>query len=66
MSSALFQRVTRNVLPSLHPTKEQWVGCLIGQCIGDAVGAPVEGLLPKDCKRHAEKVLRQGLLDDPF
>ncbi len=42
------------------------MGCLLGQCIGDAVGAPVEGLPPKDCKRHAEKVLRQGLLDDTF
>ncbi len=66
MSSALFRSVSRAALPSLNPTKEQWIGCLLGQCIGDAVGAPVEGLLPKDCKRHAEKVLRQGLLDDPF
>ncbi len=47
-------------------SKEKWIGCLVGQCIGDAVGAPVEGLPPKDCKRHAEKVLRQGLLDDTF
>jgi len=54
------------VLPSAIPAKDRWVGCLIGQCIGDAVGAPVEGLPPKDCKRHAEKVLRQGLLDDTF
>jgi hypothetical protein len=26
-----------------QPRKEQFEGCLIGQCLGDALGAPVEG-----------------------
>lgn len=30
------------------PDIEQFSGCLIGQCLGDAAGAPVEGLPPAD------------------
>jgi ADP-ribosylglycohydrolase len=40
------------------PAKEQWSGCLIGQCLGDALGAPVEGQDPQSCLRYVTGVLR--------
>ena len=66
MLAAQSIRSSAKVLLSPLPSREQWIGCLLGQCIGDAVGAPVEGLPPKDCQKHVDKVLRQGLLDDAF
>lgn len=66
MLAAQSIRSSAQVVLSPLPSREQWVGCLVGQCIGDAVGAPVEGLPPKDCQKHVEKVLRQGILDDTF
>lgn len=66
MLAAQSIRSSAKVLLSPLPSREQWIGCLLGQCIGDAVGAPVEGLPPKDCQKHVNKVLRQGLLDDAF
>ena len=40
------------------PAKEQFSGCLIGQCLGDALGAPVEGQDPESCARFVTSVLR--------
>ncbi len=42
------------------PRREQFSGSLIGQCLGDALGFPVEGLSPEVCKRYVEDVLRRG------
>jgi ADP-ribosylglycohydrolase len=40
------------------PRKEQFSGCLIGQCLGDALGSPVEGKPPDVCAAYVEDVLR--------
>ncbi len=29
--------------PKIRPTKEQYIGCLLGLAMGDALGAPYEG-----------------------
>jgi ADP-ribosylglycohydrolase len=44
------------------PSKDLFSGCLLGQCLGDALGFPVEGTLPDACKLYVEKVL--GALKD--
>lgn len=38
--------------------KEQFSGCLIGQCLGDALGFPVEGYPPEVCKKYATEILK--------
>jgi ADP-ribosylglycohydrolase len=38
--------------------RERFSGCLIGQCLGDALGYPVEGLPPEHCRRYVEETLR--------
>jgi ADP-ribosylglycohydrolase len=40
------------------PKKEQFSGCLIGQCLGDALGFPVEGYPHSVCKRYIEDIVR--------
>jgi ADP-ribosylglycohydrolase len=42
-----------------RPHREQFSGCLVGQCLGDALGAPVEGYPPSLCQRYVEE-LRAG------
>jgi len=42
------------------PRKEQFSGCLIGQCMGDALGFVVEGYSPGACKRYVEDILKAG------
>jgi ADP-ribosylglycohydrolase len=42
------------------PTKEQFEGCLIGQCVGDALGFVVEGQPPEVCREYVEKALDKG------
>src|SRR5262245_60387384 len=42
------------------PRKEQFSGCLIGQCLGDALGAPVEGMGGGTCSYYVRDVLRAG------
>jgi ADP-ribosylglycohydrolase len=37
---------------------DQFAGCLIGQCVGDAVGFPVEGAPPAACRSYVAQVLR--------
>ncbi len=40
--------------------KDQFSGCLIGQCLGDALGFVVEGFSPLACKRYVEDILKTG------
>lgn len=40
------------------PRQDQFGGCLIGQCLGDALGFPVEGHAPAVCRAYVEQVLR--------
>lgn len=40
------------------PHKDQFSGCLIGQCLGDALGFVVEGFSPEACKRYVEDILK--------
>ncbi len=40
------------------PHKDQFSGCLIGQCLGDAVGFVVEGYSPSACKQYIEDYLK--------
>ena len=40
------------------PRREQFSGCLIGQCLGDALGFPVEGCPPRICRAYVQEVLR--------
>jgi len=40
------------------PRREQFSGCLIGQCLGDALGFPVEGHSPEACRKYVESILR--------
>ncbi|MGB9715525.1 MAG: ADP-ribosylglycohydrolase family protein [Thermodesulfovibrionales bacterium] len=40
------------------PRKEQFSGCLIGQCLGDALGFVVEGFSSEACKRYVEDILK--------
>lgn len=43
------------------PRKDQFQGCLIGLCLGDALGFPVEGYPPLICQRYTEQILQSGL-----
>jgi len=40
------------------PRKDQFSGCLVGQCLGDASGYVVEGFSPEACKRYVEDILK--------
>jgi ADP-ribosylglycohydrolase len=42
------------------PHKDQFSGCLVGQCLGDALGFVVEGFSPEACKRYVEDYLIAG------
>lgn len=44
------------------PQLDQFRGCLVGQCLGDALGFPVEGGSPQRCASYVED-LRAGHLD---
>ncbi len=44
----------------IAPRKEQFSGCLIGQCLGDALGFPVEGYPPEICQQYVTEVLKAG------
>ena len=48
-----------------RPSKESFSGCLLGQCLGDSLGFPVEGSPPDSCRLYVEKVLG-GLKDETF
>ena len=42
------------------PRVDQFSGSLIGQCLADALGSPVEGQGPALCQAYVEGVLRAG------
>jgi len=44
--------------------KSQFVGCLIGQCLGDALGFVKEGASAIACSRYVEDVLRPKKVDE--
>lgn len=44
-------------MESMLPHKDQFSGCLVGQCLGDALGFVVEGFSPEACKRYVEDFL---------
>jgi ADP-ribosylglycohydrolase len=46
------------------PDKDNFSGCLIGQCLGDALGFVVEGYSPAACKRYIEDFVRTGRTDE--
>jgi ADP-ribosylglycohydrolase len=43
------------------PRAEQFSGCLVGQCLGHALGFPVEACLPRTTRAYVEKILRKSL-----
>ena len=47
------------LMEPLIPARERFSGCLIGQCLGDALGFPVEGRSSEVCIRY----VRDRLLD---
>ena len=44
----------------MFPHRDQFSGCLIGQCLGDALGFVVEGFAPAACTRYVEDILQSG------
>jgi ADP-ribosylglycohydrolase len=42
------------------PQADRFRGCLVGQCLGDALGMPVEGASRQTCREYAERVVRPG------
>lgn len=42
------------------PSVAQFSGCLVGQCLGDALGFVVEGQPPEICRSYVDDVLRAG------
>lgn len=42
----------------MNPHRDQFSGCLIGQCLGDAAGFVSEGFSPAACKRYIEDYLK--------
>lgn len=40
-----------------QPREDQFSGCLIGQCLGDALGFPVEGRPPATCQQYVTEIL---------
>ena len=43
------------------PSVDRFRGCLVGQCLGDALGMPVEGADQAECRVHVEAYVRPGL-----
>jgi ADP-ribosylglycohydrolase len=43
---------------SMQPYKDQFSGCLVGQCLGDATGFVVEGFSPEASQRYVEDYLK--------
>jgi ADP-ribosylglycohydrolase len=40
--------------------RDRFSGCIIGQCLGDALGFPLEGHPSTECKRYVEGILKRG------
>ena len=47
-------------MPEPPSEKDRFRGCLVGQCLGDALGMPVEGTSRTTCRRYVEEVVRPG------
>ena len=41
------------------PPEDRFAGCLIGQCLGDALGFIVEGHPPRTCRAYVDIVLKE-------
>src|SRR5688500_9365473 len=67
VSVPLTQWVVRIKKPMV--TREQWFdrayGCLIGQAVGDALGAPAEGSTPQAIRGRWAGGIRGFVSDDP-
>ncbi len=46
------------------PNERQFSGCLIGQCLGDALGFVVEGQPPEVCREYVEETLKKGNVEE--
>ena len=46
------------------PRLEQFRGCLIGQCLGDAIGCRVEGYSPEVCQNFVRYEVRRKQIRD--
>ena len=46
------------------PTRAQYLGCLVGQALGDALGFVVEGQPHTFCRRYVEELLGGGRIGD--
>ena len=44
-------------------TPEQFAGCLIGKCVGDAIGCPIEGQTPEQCREYIDRCIRPGVIE---
>ena len=44
--------------------KDNFSGCLLGQCLGDALGFVVEGYSPAACKGYIEDFVKTGRVDE--
>lgn len=44
--------------------KKKFSGSLIGQCLGDALGCPVEGYPPAVCRRYVSEILKSGTAEE--
>jgi ADP-ribosylglycohydrolase len=42
------------------PVLEQYTGSLIGQCLGDAMGFPVEGQPYSVCREYVQEIIEEG------
>jgi len=48
-----------------QPRESQFTGCLIGQCLGDALGAVVEGYGGEVCRKYVDQTLRSRNVGEP-
>jgi ADP-ribosylglycohydrolase len=48
------------------PLREHFSGCLVGQCLGDALGFPVEGSPPDICDQYVREELGSFQRGGPF
>lgn len=46
------------------PSRDRLAGCVIGLCLGDALGASVEGAPPEIARRYVAEVLRRGRIPE--
>lgn len=46
------------------PTLQQFTGCLLGQCVGDALGYVIESKSPEECQAYVDNKIRTNQLAD--